>query len=40
MGLTGLTGISYRGSSEAIRKMHWVRWQKVTKPKEDGGLGL
>jgi len=28
------------GSSEVIRKMHWVGWQKVTKPKEEGGLGL
>ena len=28
------------GSSEMSKKVHWVRWQKVTKPKEEGGLGL
>ena len=28
------------GSSETTRKIHWVGWQKVTKPKEEGGLGL
>ena len=28
------------GTTESTRKMHWVRWQKVTKPKEDEGLGL
>ena len=22
------------------KKIHWVGWQKVTKPKEKGGLGL
>ena len=29
-----------RGSLETTRKIHWVGWQKVTKPKEEGGLGL
>ena len=29
-----------QGSSETTRKIHWVGWQKVTKPKEEGGLGL
>ena len=28
------------GSSETTRKIHWIGWQKVTKPKEEGGLGL
>lgn len=28
------------GSLEAGSKIHWVGWQKVTKPKEEGGLGL
>ena len=28
------------GSSEYTRKIHWVGWQKVTKPKDEGGLGL
>ena len=25
---------------ENQRRMHWVGWQKVTKTKEEGGLGL
>ena len=25
---------------ESSKKIHWVGWQKVTKPKEEGGLGL
>ena len=28
------------GSSEDRKKMHWVGWRKVTRPKEHGGLGL
>ena len=28
------------GTSESTRKVHWVGWQKVTKPKKEGGLGL
>ncbi|KAL4599564.1 hypothetical protein ACB092_11G135600 [Castanea dentata] len=28
------------GSTENSKKMHWVGWKKVTRPKEDGGLGL
>lgn len=28
------------GSSDTIRKMHWVGWRKVARPKEEGGLGL
>ena len=28
------------GSSENNKKMHWVGWKKVTRPKEDGGWGL
>lgn len=28
------------GSLEEKRKIHWIGWQKVTKPKEEGGLGL
>ena len=28
------------GSSESAKKIHWVGWQKVTKLKEEGGLGL
>ena len=28
------------GSINTIRRIHWVGWDKVTKPKEEGGLGL
>ena len=28
------------GSIESIKKIHWVGWEKVTKLKEEGGLGL
>ncbi|KAL0006828.1 hypothetical protein SO802_008330 [Lithocarpus litseifolius] len=28
------------GSSDHTRKMHWVNWDIVTKPKDSGGLGL
>ena len=28
------------GTSKAAIKIHWVRWHKVTKPKDEGGLGL
>ncbi|KAJ0511446.1 putative RNA-directed DNA polymerase [Helianthus annuus] len=28
------------GGSDAINKMHWVRWENVTKPIASGGLGL
>ena len=28
------------GSLEEKRKINWIGWQKVTKPKEEGGLGL
>ncbi|KAL0004773.1 hypothetical protein SO802_012334 [Lithocarpus litseifolius] len=28
------------GSSKSSKKIHWVGWQKVTKSKEEGGLGL
>ena len=28
------------GSSDSRRKMHWVGWDKVTKPKVEGGLGI
>ena len=28
------------GSAENKRKLHWVGWKKVTRPKEEGGLGL
>ena len=28
------------GSTETTRKIHWIGWQKVKKPKEEGGLGL
>ena len=27
-------------SSDHTRKMYWVNWNEVTKPKESGGLGL
>ena len=28
------------GSTESSKKIHWVGWQRVTKPKEVGGLSL
>lgn len=28
------------GSLEAARKIHWVGWHKVTRTKDEGGLGL
>ena len=28
------------GSTENKGKMHWVCWRKVTRPKDEGGLGL
>ena len=28
------------GSTESKGKMHWVGWKKVTRPKDEGGLGL
>ena len=28
------------GSIESVKKVHWVGWQKVTKPKSEGGLGF
>ena len=28
------------GSNDHVRKMHWVNWDVVTKPKDAGGLGL
>ena len=27
------------GSTESVKKMHWVGWEKVTKPKDEGGVG-
>jgi len=28
------------GSSDSKRKIHWVGWKKVTRPVEEGGLGI
>ena len=28
------------GSTEVKRKMHLVSWEKITRPKKEGGLGL
>jgi N-acetyl-beta-hexosaminidase len=28
-----------RGGDEA-KKIHWVKWERVCKPKEEGGLGI
>ena len=28
------------GSSKSSKKMHWIGWEKVIKPKGEGGLGL
>ena len=28
------------GSTKNKGKMHWVGWRKVTRPKDEGGLGL
>lgn len=27
-------------SSESLKKIHWIGWQKVTKLKDEGGFGL
>jgi hypothetical protein len=27
------------GSGEA-RKIHWIKWDRICKPKENGGLGI
>ena len=29
-----------QGTTETAKKIHWVGWQKVTRTKEEGGLGL
>ncbi|XP_050263906.1 uncharacterized protein LOC126708133 [Quercus robur] len=29
-----------KGSSDSKRKIHWVGWKKVTRPVEEGGLGI
>ena len=28
------------GSTDTARKLHWVGWEKVAKPKKVGGMGL
>ena len=28
------------GSTDTAKKIHWVGWDKVTKPRDEGGLGL
>ena len=28
------------GSAKSAKKIHWVGWEKVIKPNEEGGLGL
>lgn len=40
MGLTKLIGIFLWGYTESSKKMHWVGWDKVTKPKKMEGLGF
>jgi len=40
MGWIGSTETFYGGSSNTVKRIHWVGWDKVTKPKEEGGLGL
>ena len=39
-GLDRLNRNFLRGSIDAAKKIHWVGWEKVMKPKEEGGLGL
>ena len=38
--LTELVGTSYGAPMKKKRKIHLVGWTKVTKPKDQGGLGL
>jgi hypothetical protein len=28
------------GGGEEAKKIHWVKWERVCKPKEEGGLGI
>ena len=28
------------GSTDSVKKMHWVGWGKITRPKNEGGLGI
>lgn len=28
------------GTTDQVRRMHWVSWSKITRPKFEGGLGL
>jgi hypothetical protein len=28
------------GGSDEAKKIHWVKWHRVCKPKEEGGLGI
>ncbi|KAK9986443.1 hypothetical protein SO802_031394, partial [Lithocarpus litseifolius] len=39
-GIDRVNGNFLWGSTDNSKKMHWVGWKKVTRPKEDGGLGL
>lgn len=37
----GLDQVNFQwGSTESAKRIHWVGWHKVTKPKHEGGLGL
>ncbi|XP_075640664.1 uncharacterized protein LOC142612456 [Castanea sativa] len=41
--LEGIDRVNYNflwGSFEIARRIHWVGWNKVMKPKKEGGLGL
>ncbi|MCH92733.1 RNA-directed DNA polymerase (Reverse transcriptase) [Trifolium medium] len=38
--LESILKISYGGGSEEVKKIYWVKWDKVCRPLEEGGLGI
>lgn len=39
-GIDRVNGNFLWGTSEQAKKVHWVGWDKITRPKAEGGLGL